>query len=66
MLSPRHREILILRTAWLCRSEYVWAHHVATAKKIGLANDEIGRIAEGPNARGWGAFAERFPVISAR
>src|SRR5688572_21201391 len=30
-LSPRHRALLILRTAWLCRSEYVWAQHAALA-----------------------------------
>jgi hypothetical protein len=26
-LSPRHRELLILRTAWLCGNEYVWSSH---------------------------------------
>ena len=26
-LPPRDRELLILRTAALCRSDYVWAHH---------------------------------------
>jgi 4-carboxymuconolactone decarboxylase len=55
-LAPRHREILILRTAWLCRNEYVWAHHAAAAKRTGLGADVIRRVAEGPEARGWDAF----------
>ena len=33
-LSPRHRELLILRTAWLCRSEYIWAQHAGSAQRI--------------------------------
>ena len=35
-LSPRHRELLILRTAWLCRSGYEWARHAGVAKKAGF------------------------------
>ena len=27
-LSPRDRELLILRTGWLCGSEYEWGQHV--------------------------------------
>src|SRR5215213_525523 len=26
-LTPRHRDLLILRTAWLTRSAYLWAKH---------------------------------------
>jgi 4-carboxymuconolactone decarboxylase len=55
-LSPRHRELLILRTAWLCRSEYQWAHHAPTARKAGLAAGELRRIAAGPDAPGWDRF----------
>ena len=55
-LSPRHRELLILRTAWLCRSEYQWAHHAPAARKAGLNAGELRRIAAGPDARGWDAF----------
>jgi 4-carboxymuconolactone decarboxylase len=55
-LTPRHREILILRTAWLCRADYVWAHHADAAKKAGMTGEELARIARGPDAPGWDAF----------
>ena len=55
-LPARHRELLILRTAWVCRSEYVWAHHAAAARKAGLTAGELTRIARGPDAPGWERF----------
>jgi alkylhydroperoxidase family enzyme len=55
-LSPRHREILILRTAWLCGSQTLWGQHAARARGAGIASDEIRRIAQGPDAAGWTPF----------
>src|SRR5688572_25189101 len=55
-LSARHRELLILRTAWLCRSEYVWALHADRARAAGIGSDELTRIARGPDAPGWQPF----------
>ena len=55
-LSSRHRELLILRTAWLCRSEYVWALHADRARGAGIGSDELTRIARGPDAPGWPPF----------
>ncbi|MEP7309436.1 MAG: carboxymuconolactone decarboxylase family protein [Acidobacteriota bacterium] len=55
-LPPRHRELLILRTAWLCRADYVWAHHADSAKKAGMTAEELVRIARGPDAPGWDPF----------
>jgi 4-carboxymuconolactone decarboxylase len=61
-LNSRDRELLILRTAWLCRSEYVWASHVSIAQRDqqdqqgGLTAGEVRRVAEGPEAKGWSAF----------
>jgi len=55
-LLPRHRELLILRTAWLCRADYVWAHHADAAKKAGMTAEELVRIARGPDAAGWDPF----------
>ena len=52
-LSPREREMLILRTGWLCRAEYEWGQHVLIARGSGLSDEEIARIAQGPNAPGW-------------
>jgi len=55
-LSPRERELLILRTGWLCRAEYEWGQHVIFAKAAGLTDAEIARIKEGPDAAGWEPF----------
>lgn len=52
-LAPREREIVILRVGWLCRAEYEWGQHVEIAKRAGLNNADIARIAEGPDAPGW-------------
>ena len=52
-LTPRHRELLILRTAWMLADGYTWSAHAALAKKQGFTNDEVRRIAQGPDARGW-------------
>jgi len=50
------REILILRIAWLCYAEYEWAQHVRFGKFVGLTEDEINRIIEGPDVEGWDSF----------
>ena len=54
-LPPRIRELLILRTAWLHGSDVIWRERVPFARKAGLTNDEIRKIAQGANA-GWNAF----------
>src|SRR3990172_2308907 len=51
-LAPREREIAILRIGWLCRSGYEWGQHVVIARAAGLGDEEIARIAEGPEAPG--------------
>jgi alkylhydroperoxidase family enzyme len=55
-LAPRHRELLALRTAWLCRAAYVWAQHAVIAQGVGLSPRELRRVAEGPDAKGWEPF----------
>jgi alkylhydroperoxidase family enzyme len=52
-LPARDRELLVLRTGWDCRAPYEWGQHVAIARSVGIADDEIARIAEGPDAPGW-------------
>lgn len=52
-LPPREREMLILRTGWLCGSEYEWGQHVLIGRQAGLTDEEIMRIKAGPNADGW-------------
>jgi len=51
-IPARDREILTLRTAWNCQSEYEWAQHDVIARSVGLTADEITRIPAGPGA-GW-------------
>jgi len=55
-LTPRHRALLILRTAWLCGSQTLWATHAARAKAIGLTVADLRRIAQGPDEKSWDAF----------
>jgi alkylhydroperoxidase family enzyme len=52
-LPPRLRELVILRTGYLCKSEYEWGHHAAIARMVGISDEEIRRVAEGPEAAGW-------------
>ena len=40
-LEGRDRELLILRTGYLCDAEYEWGHHVAIAREIGVDDSEI-------------------------
>jgi len=53
-LRAREREIVILRTGWLCRSGYEWTQHVEIGVQSGLNRDEIERIKKGADA-GWSA-----------
>ena len=55
-LPAREREILILRTGWKCRSPYEWGQHVVIGRASGLTDEEIERIADGPDAPGWDPF----------
>ena len=55
-LSPRQRSLLILRAAWLGGSQPIWATNAARARDAGMTDDEIRRIAEGPDAGGWDPF----------
>lgn len=54
-LSARDRELLILRTGWLCTSPYEWGQHVLIARTSGVTDDEIERVKAGPDAPGWSA-----------
>lgn len=52
-LPARDREIAILRIGYLCQSGYEWGQHVVIGKQCGLNDDEVSRIAAGPDAGGW-------------
>ncbi len=53
-LPEREREIVILRTGYLCKSGYEWTQHVIIGKRSGLSDDEIARLKKGAEA-GWSA-----------
>jgi alkylhydroperoxidase family enzyme len=55
-LTSRHRELLVLRVAAVRDAEYEWEQHVVLGRDAGLSDDDIARIAEGPDAPGWSAF----------
>ena len=49
-LPARVREMIILRTAWNCRSRYEWGQHVEVGLSAGVTDDEIVRVSRGPEA----------------
>jgi alkylhydroperoxidase family enzyme len=52
-LSPRHRELLILRVAWRTRSGYEWAQHSRMGADAGVTTAQIDAMTEGPAAPVW-------------
>lgn len=52
-LAPRERELAILRIGWLCRAGYEWGQHAVIARRSGVSDAEIERVADGPEAPGW-------------
>jgi alkylhydroperoxidase family enzyme len=52
-LAARERELLINRIAWLASGEYEWAAHNDLGRQAGLSDEELLRIAAGPEAEGW-------------
>lgn len=54
-LNTRDLELVILRTGWLCRSDYIWGEHVNFGKNAGLTQEEIEWLAQGSTAAGWNA-----------
>ena len=63
-LPLRTRELLILRTGWLCGAPYQFGEHVVTGKKAGLTEADIERIKQGSSAEGWDE-ADRMIVRAA-
>ena len=55
-LEPRHRALLVLRTAWVTQNQYVWSQFAPRGREAGLRDDELRRIAGGPGADGWNEF----------
>ena len=53
-------ELLILRVAHNCGSDYEWSHHERLGADAGLTTEEIERVRSGPDAPGW---SERRAVL---
>jgi alkylhydroperoxidase family enzyme len=53
-LPARERELVILRTGWLCRSPYEVHQHARIGRACGLTPDEIRRTTE--DAGAWGGL----------
>jgi len=49
-LSGREREMVILRTAWNCRSRYEWGQHVELALRAGVSGDDIVQLTGEPSS----------------
>jgi alkylhydroperoxidase family enzyme len=56
VLPVRDRELLVLRTAYRARCEYMSVHHERIALDVGIDDAEIARVHDGPDAGGWSAF----------
>jgi 4-carboxymuconolactone decarboxylase len=59
-LSPRDRELIILRVGYLCSSGYEWAQHEVIGRDCGLTDVEIQRIKEGPTSKLWGELDRAY------
>lgn len=52
-LSPREKELIILRVAFHMKTWYEWAAHVTRGLECGLSVNEIERVHQGGEAAGW-------------
>ena len=52
-LPRRDAELVILRVATLCGSDYEWGHHERIGRRFGLSGGEVARVREGLTADGW-------------
>jgi len=52
-LPVRLRELVILRTGWLCQAPFEWGEHVKKAKDAGINTAEIQQLIVGSTAPGW-------------
>ncbi len=53
VLPRRASEILALRAAWNCRSDFEWGHHTRYGLDAGLTQAEVDRLAGGAPDAGW-------------
>lgn len=54
-LPARERELAILRVGWRCGAPYEWGQHVVVGRRSGVTDEDVTRVAAGPDAPGWSA-----------
>jgi len=61
----RPRELVVLRMAWLMKSEYEWHYHVGYALAAGLTLEEIAAIRDGAESPVWQGKDQDRAVLTA-
>jgi alkylhydroperoxidase family enzyme len=54
-ISPRLREIIIMRVAWLRRTDYVWGQHHQIMRGLGMGEEHIQGVKAGADSAPWSA-----------
>lgn len=49
-LPPRVWQLACMRTVWLCDSEYLWSQHRKACLKLGVTDEDLFGVAEGPKS----------------
>jgi 4-carboxymuconolactone decarboxylase len=52
-LSPRHKEMIVLRVAARFSVDYEWVHHVHSARGIGMTDEEFAALRSGGRSTVW-------------
>ena len=63
VFPPRERELLIIRTAWLCESAYELTHHLRVGAEAGLSDRDLATLT-GEGSQDW-TPRERLLVAAA-
>lgn len=53
-LTPRQKELVVLRVAWRFDSQYQWAHHVHAGRQIGMTDAEFAALQQERPVDVWG------------
>ncbi|MBS1696358.1 MAG: carboxymuconolactone decarboxylase family protein [Actinobacteria bacterium] len=55
-LTERQRELVVMRVAAVRQSSYEWYQHLFVARDAGITDEEVGRVAYGPDSPLWSEF----------
>lgn len=55
-LTPRDREIAILRVAWNAQCAYEWGLHAWVARQVGMTDPDLAAVVAGPASPHWNAL----------